>query len=172
MTHRSIILTLTLLAAAAPVSRAQSSQATASRALQLSAFGAATGVYTGLEGGKNALITAGVDLELLPLHGVRPAIEVRGSYPVDGGNISSERSLLAGPKLEFLTGHRLRPYGDFLFGRGQMNYTANSGVNGFIFGDLVYTLTTTAVYSPGFGVDYHSARISRSSSTASISAGG
>jgi hypothetical protein len=163
MTHRSIILTLALLAAAAPVSQAQSSQATASRALQLSAFGAATGVYTGLEGGKNALITVGGDLELLPLHGVRPAIEVRGSYPVDGGNIASQRSVLAGLKLEFFTGHRLRPYGDFLIGRGQMNYSANNGVNGFLYTDaagnqLDYTLTTTVVYSPGFGVDYQFTR--------------
>jgi hypothetical protein len=162
MNHRKIILALALLLAAA-TNRCLAQSPTASRALQLSAFGAATGVYTGLEGGKNFLLTAGGDLELLPLHGVRPAIEVRGSYPVDGGNIASQRSLLAGLKLEFLSDHRLRPYGDFLLGRGQMNYTANGGVNGFLYTDaagdqLVYTLTTTAVYSPGFGVDYQFTR--------------
>ncbi|HEV2646537.1 MAG TPA: hypothetical protein VGU46_09255 [Acidobacteriaceae bacterium] len=150
---RMLMVASLLVSGLMHVAKAQN-QPTASRAYQLSAFGAASGVYTGLEGGKNALLTAGGDLELLPFHGVRPAIEVRGSYPVDGGNIASQRSLLGGLKLGFLAGHALRPYGDFLIGRGQMNYPAHDGVNGFLYNDLVYTLTTTTVYSPGFGVDY------------------
>jgi len=153
MNHPKITLTLALLATLR-TSPSTAQNAAASRPLQLSAFGAATGVYTGFEGGKNFLITAGGDLELIPLHGVRPAIEVRGSYPVDGGNISSERSVLGGLKLEFLIHHRLRPYGDFLFGRGQMNYSSNSGLNGFIYNGYGYNLTTTYVDSPGFGIDY------------------
>jgi hypothetical protein len=155
MNSRKIILALLFLTAiSSSIQALAQSEPTAIRPLQISVFGAAAGVYTGLEGGKNFLITLGGDLALPPTHGMRPTVEVRGSYPINGGNISSERSVLGGLKLEFLPTHRLRPYGDFLFGRGQMNYTANYGLNGFPFGYYVYTLTTTNVESPGFGFDY------------------
>jgi hypothetical protein len=158
MNHRKFILTLALLLTTSSTTKCLAQNPTASRPLQLSVFGAATGVYTGLEGGKNFLFTAGADLGLLPLHGIRPTIEIRGSYPVDGGNISSERNALGGLKLEFLIHHRIRPYGDFLFGRGQMNYSPNNGINGYFYNSYVYTLTTTWVDSPGFGFDYQFTR--------------
>jgi hypothetical protein len=153
-----MIFVFALLLLASSTTRCHAQNATASRPLQLSVFGAATGVYTGLSGGKNALFTAGADLELLPHYSIRPTLEIRGSYPVDGGNISSERSVLGGLKLEFLINHRLRPYGDFLFGRGQMNYHPSSSLNGFFYNNYVYTLTTTYVASPGFGFDYQFSR--------------
>ena len=101
---------------------AQSAKPTADQDIQLSAFGAASGDFTGLSGGKNFSITAGGDLAPAPWHGMRPTLELRGRYPTDHGLIDSQKDVLGGLRLDFLLGHRFRPYGDFLFGRGQMNY--------------------------------------------------
>lgn len=128
---------------------AQSSHPTATQTLQLSGFGGISGVYTGLAGGKNLDITAGLDLALPPVKHIRPALEVRGSYPIDKGNIDSQRSLLAGVRANILLGRRLQPYGDFLVGRGQMNYG-----KGYFYRNSEYLLTTTWVFSPGLGFDY------------------
>ena len=131
-------------------SRAQTPQPTAVQNLQLSAFGGLSGVYTGLSGGKNLAVTAGVDLALPPVARViRPVLEVRGSYPVDSGHIDSQRSVLGGLRVDFLLGHRFEPYVDFLIGRGQMNYG-----NGYFYKNFEYLLTTTTVYSPGAGFDF------------------
>ena len=153
MKQYRIVLTLALLVATiswVSAAEAQDTHPTASRELQLSAFGAVSGVFTGLEGGKNFSITAGGDLGLPPWHGVRPTVELRGTYPTDHGLVDSEKSILGGLKAEFLLGHRLRPYGDFLVGRGQINYGL-----GYIYGNNVYELTTTYVYSPGVGADFN-----------------
>ena len=147
------ILTLALPLAImswAHAASAQYTMPTASRTLQLSAFGAATGVLTGLGGGKNFGITAGGDLGLPPWHGVRPTIEVRGEFPTDHGLVDSQKSVLAGLKVDFLLNHRFRPYGNFLFGRGQMDY----GNFGYVYGNNIYALTTTYIDSPGGGIDY------------------
>ena len=146
------ILTLALLLAicCAPAASAQYTMPTASRALQLSAFGGVSGVFTGLQGGKNFSITAGGDLGLPPWRGLRPTIEIRGIYPTDHGLVDSQKSILFGGKVDFLLNHRIHPYGDFLFGRGQINY----GQFGYVYGDYIYSLTTTYVDSPGAGFDY------------------
>jgi hypothetical protein len=151
-----IILTLTLLVSTlcGAAASAQSDHPTATRALQLSAFGGVSGVYTGLAGGKNFSITAGAALGLPPWHGVRPAIELRGTYPADRGNIDAQKSILAGLDVEFLLSDRFRPYGDFLFGRGQMNYQTFQGADGYPFEGNIYTLTTTYIDSPGAGFNY------------------
>lgn len=128
---------------------AQSPHPTASQTLQLSAFGGVSGVYTGLSGGKNLDITAGLDLALPPVKHVRPALEFRGSFPIDKGTIDSQRSVLGGVRVNFLLGRRLQPYGDFLLGRGQMNYG-----NGYFYRNSEYLLTTSWVFSPGLGFDY------------------
>jgi hypothetical protein len=157
MKQAKIFLALAVLLATisgAPTMLAQDSHPTASRELQLSAFAAASGVDTGLAGGKNLSITAGGDLGLPPWRGVRPTIEVRGTYPTDRGTVDSQKSILAGLKVEFLLHHRFRPYGDFLFGRGQINYQTNGGLPGYLFDNQVYSLTTTYIDSPGGGFDY------------------
>ena len=64
---------------------------TASQALQLSAFGGLTGVFTDIEGGHNLSISAGVDLAFLSLRGFHLAAEGRGTYPMDTGTISSQK---------------------------------------------------------------------------------
>ncbi|HWB33266.1 MAG TPA: hypothetical protein VG714_08850 [Acidobacteriaceae bacterium] len=150
MNYRKLSAAL-LFAASLPATTALSQQAlpTATRTLQLSAFGAVAGVYTGLSGGKNFAVVAGVDLGLPPWRMMRPVIEVRGLYPTDHGVIDSQKSILAGLRTDFLLNHRLRPYGDFLLGRGQMNYDG-----GYLFGNAIYLQTTTPVYSPGGGFDY------------------
>ena len=128
---------------------AQSALPTAERTLQLSAFGGLSGVYTRLSGGKNLDILAGADLGLPPVRHVRPEIEVRGVYPMDGGTIDAQKSILVGLKADFLLNHRLQPYGDFLFGRGEIHYR-----NGYQLGSEIYLLTTTNVYSFGGGLEY------------------
>jgi hypothetical protein len=130
---------------------AEGQYATATQRLQLSGFGAVSGVFTGLGGGKNFSITAGGDLGLPPFHGVRPTIEVRGTYPTDRGLIEHQKDILGGVRVDFLLGHRIHPYADFLFGRGETIYSPSS-YNKYNGSD--YELTTTYVYSPGAGFDY------------------
>ena len=122
---------------------------TAIQPLQISAFLAGTGTFTNLGGGKNLDITAGADLTFLRFRLIKPAFEVRGSYPIDSGHISSQKSFLLGPRVEYPIG-RLHPYADFLFGRGQIDYLNG----GYIVGNLDYISSNTFIYSPGVGVDY------------------
>lgn len=117
--------------------------------LQLSAFAGGTGTFTGLEGGKNLAITAGADLTFLAFRQFRPSFELRGTYPIDKGHISSQKNFLLGPKVEYPIG-RFHPYVNFLIGRGAINYHDP----GFIFGNTRYLSTNTVVYSPGVGLDY------------------
>jgi outer membrane protein with beta-barrel domain len=130
-------------------SHAQASNPTATQQLQLSAFGGLTGTYTNFEGGKNLDITAGADLTVLALRKFRPSFEIRGTYPVDSGHISGQKSFILGPKVEYPIG-RLHPYADFLIGRGQIDYLNG----GFLYNNLLYLSSTSTVYSPGLGLDY------------------
>lgn len=152
MKQHKLALTLAFLLATTSCTRfavAQSAHPTAARDLQLAAFGAVSGVYTGLGGGKNFAVTAGVDLALTPWRWLRPTLEVRGTYPTDHGLVDSQKDILGGLRLDFLLNHRIHPYGDFLFGRGQINYGY-----GYIYGAEIYDLTTTYIDSPGAGFDY------------------
>jgi hypothetical protein len=148
MKFKHYVVSLTLLVAA--LSASAQSMPTATQKLQLSAFAGGSGVLTNLLGGKNLSFTAGVDLAYLGFRLFKPAIEVRGSYPVYDGHIDSQKSILAGPKVEFPLGRRLHPYADFLIGRGEIDY--NQGL--FIVGPVEYISTNTTVYSPGAGIDY------------------
>jgi hypothetical protein len=162
MKQNKAVLTLALLLAPfflSSVAAAQSAKPTANQDIQLSAFVAASGDYTGLAGGRNLSITAGADLALAPWHRTRPTLELRGTYPMDGGAIVAQKDVLAGLRLDFLLRRRVHPYGDFLFGRGQMNYeqtcqTINGPVSGYSFEGSCYQVSATYVYSPGAGFDY------------------
>lgn len=154
MKYCKLVLTLAVLSASLSwvcSATAQQALPTATRQLQLSAFGAVSGDFTGLEGGKNFAITAGGDLGLPAWRGIRPTIEVRGRYPTDHGLIDSQKDILGGLRVDFLLNHRLRPYGDFLFGRGQMNY----GLTGYLYKNYIYSLTTTYIDAGGVGFDYN-----------------
>src|ERR1017187_9403400 len=99
MKHSKVVLTLALLLATlswAYAAVAQEAHPTATRQLQLSAFGAVSGVFTGLEGGKNFAVTAGGDLGLPAWLGIRPTIEIRGRYPTDHGLVDSQKDILGG----------------------------------------------------------------------------
>jgi hypothetical protein len=152
MTYTQISVRLFLFTAVSALTHAAFPQAApaGTQKLQLSAFAAATGTFTGLEGGKNLGITAGADLTFLGFRRFRPAFEARGTYPIDKGHISSQKNFLLGPKVEYPLG-KLHPYADFLIGRGQIDYHAP----GFVFGDTLFINSNTTVYSPGVGLDYN-----------------
>jgi hypothetical protein len=152
MTYTKLSAKLALFTAVSALTHAALPQAApaGTQKLQLSAFVAATGTFTGLEGGKNLGITAGADLTFLGFRRFHPAFEARGTYPLNKGHISSQKNFLLGPKVEYPLG-KLHPYADFLIGRGQIDYHAP----GFIFGNTLYINSNTVVYSPGVGVDYN-----------------
>jgi Outer membrane protein beta-barrel domain len=152
MKFRSVLLTLTLITANLILALTANAQsvATATQPLRLSAFVAGTYTTTNLARGKNLQITAGADLTLLTFRVFKPSVEVRGTYPIDKGNISSQKNILVGPKIEYPLG-RLHPYADLFVGRGKIDYNDP----GFIFGNFRYDSSTTIVYSPGVGLDYN-----------------
>lgn len=128
---------------------------TATQALQLSTFAGFTGTYTGLYGGKNLGITAGVDLGLRSYFSLSPALEIRGAYALDQGTIDSQKSALGGLRVAKNFG-RLQPYADILYGRGELHY--GSGIPSVDDPSFSYTKSASNVLSPGGGVDL---RISR-----------
>ncbi len=133
-----------------PVAAAAQSSPTASRALEPSVFLGVSGVYTGLQTARNASITAGADIGFRRFFGLSPAIEVRGTYPIDSGQVAGEESVEGGLRVGKRYTH-FRPYADILFGRGQLNYEDG----GYIVPSqsFRYIQSTTNVISPGIGVD-------------------
>lgn len=126
------------------------SVSTASRTVVPSAFAGITGTYTGLYGGRNLGITAGLNLGFRPFFGFLPAIQVRGTYPVDNGSIVGQEHVEGGLRVQKRY-RAVRPYADFLFGRGEMNYQ-----NGGLAVPLQayrYVQTTSNVISPGIGLE-------------------
>ena len=145
-----LITLLFLLFAALPVAYCQGNS-TDVRPLQLYAFGGATGTYTGIEGGKNLGLTAGVDLGFGGYRGFLPSIEVRGTYPVDDGTIAGERNILGGLKVERQY-RSLHPYVDVLFGRGQIYYGGNGVLNPSY--TVLYQRSNSNIFAAGGGVDF------------------
>ncbi len=123
--------------------------ATAVQQLQISAFGAGTGTWTNLAGGHNLSVTAGGDVAFLTFRRLRPVIEVRGTYPVHGGTVDSQKDVLGGLRVEREIGV-FRPYVNFLVGRGAIDFQDG----GFRNGPFIYLRTISTVYSPGLGVEY------------------
>jgi opacity protein-like surface antigen len=138
---------LALLAVPLAFSQAQP---TAVKNVPLSFFGGVTGVYTGLSGGKNLSITAGTDLRLRDIFGLAPSVEVRGTYPVDRGQVASQKNILAGFRVGRSFGS-FTPYGDVLFGLGQLNYSSLQPNPSNTF---AYSYSSSNVYSAGAGVDF------------------
>ena len=123
----------------------------ASRPFTISAFGGATGTFTGLDGGKNLGITAGGDLGFKPFHYYYPSVEVRGTYPIDDGHVDSQKNILGGVKVERFFGN-FHPYVDFFFGRGKIDYLNGGYPNPA--GTLLYLDSISNVYGPGGGLDF------------------
>jgi len=118
--------------------------------LQLSVFGGFTGTDTGLASGKSLGLTGGADLRFPPLHGLDPSLEFRGTYAIANDGIDSQKSVLGGVKVAAHFG-RLYPYGNFLLGRGEINY----GSSGYQVPGrpIFYTQSSSIVLSPGGGLD-------------------
>jgi hypothetical protein len=131
-----------------PVGSLAQSLPTATQALQFSTFVAATRISTDLESGENFDITSGMDLMLLSLRRLDIAGELRGSYPLQRGTTSSQESFVSGPKVEYRI-HHLRPYADFMVGRGRITYLSG----GYIFRNVKYIRSNSLVLSPGIGLD-------------------
>ena len=122
----------------------------ATQQLQISAFSGVTPTSTGIGQGNNFTVTAGADIAFVGFRRIPSVIEIRGSYPVAGGNVDKQRSFVAGPVIGYTVG-RFRPYVDFLIGKGAINYLSG----GYVFGDAKYISSSTVVYSPGVGLDYN-----------------
>jgi hypothetical protein len=158
-----------LLFVATPV-WAQHAEPTAVRKLQTSVYGLFNYTDTGLQPrngsgalygskGHNAGITAGVDVSVYSWNRFAAAIDIRGSYPINDGQLVAEKSLLGGLRVSYepagifstpIAGlSRLRPYGDFLYGRGEMDYQHG----GYLVGNLLYTQTAGGIYAGGGGVE-------------------
>lgn len=132
--------------------QAQMAQPTANKLFEISTFGGFNGTYTGLSGGKNLGLTAGVDVGIRSYYGFRPFLEGRGTYPVDGGHIDAQRNALGGVRVERFVFPGLRVYGDFLLGRGQIDYL--NGGYPEPGGEFLILKSTSNVYSPGGGAEY------------------
>ena len=129
---------------------------TADRSFRFSAFGAANGTWTGLNGGRNAGITAGLNVDLPSFRRWVPAVEARGTYPVKEGQVDSQKNFLGGLRVGTWVGARLFPYADVLFGRSQINYAApgyqKPGTPVF------YTVTSSTALAFGGGIEYRLTR--------------
>ena len=151
MIHLRLVLYSAALASAAFATKVHAQSApTATRTLRLSAFAGVNGTFTGLSGGKNAGLTAGADLSIRPYFSLEPSIEVRGTYPVHDGTIDAQKNILGGLRVAKRFGP-FHPYGDILFGRGEIDYQNNgySDPSGL----LRYYKTVSGVLAPGAGVD-------------------
>jgi hypothetical protein len=149
---KNLVVTLTCAACLAAVHAGAQATPTASKLFEISAFGGITGTYTGLSGGRNLGITAGLDVGLRSYHGFRPILEGRGTYPIDGGEIDAQKSALGGIRVEHGVLRNLTVYGDFLIGRGEIDY--QNGGYPSPDGYYLFLSSTTTVLSPGAGVNY------------------
>ena len=123
---------------------------TASRGVVPSVFVGLTGAYTGLYGSRNLGITAGLDIGFKPFYGLLPSIELRGTYPINSGSVVGEEHVEGGLRVQKRYGF-VRPYVDFLYGRGELNYQ-NGGL-AVPMQAFRYLQTTGDVISPGLGFE-------------------
>jgi hypothetical protein len=152
------------LALLAPRASAQALY-TATQMYSLSAWGGATGTLLNLppqnsvtstssslfSGGKNVGISAGVDLRVWQFHAFLPSVEIRGTFPIQSGNVAAVENVLGGAKIEYPLGSRYHPYVDFFFGRGELKYQNGGYVSPD--GRFLYLQSFSNVFSPGGGVD-------------------
>lgn len=129
---------------------------TASQDMEISAWGGATGAYTGIYGSRNLLVTAGAAVAFRPFHGVRPAVEVRGTLPLMNGAYAGERNMLVGATFSKNVLPRLDIYGDFFWGKGKIEYQGGGLVDAT--GTFAYVYNYSNVFSPGGGAEYRLTR--------------
>ena len=146
-----IFTTIALLCAlgTASVAHAQA-DSTDVRPLQFYAFGGPTGNFTGLAGGRNIGVTAGLDLGFGVFHGFLPTVEVRGTEPFDDGNVDSQKDVLGGLRIEKRYGP-VHPYVDAMFGRGEITYSGSGYLDPA--GTTEYQKTNSNLIAFGVGAD-------------------
>jgi len=120
----------------------------------ISVFSGMTGLLTGLSSAKNLGTTAGVDIGLPYLFDFHPSLEGRATYSFYNGQVDRQKNALGGFKASRRLG-RFSPYGDLLFGRGEMYYRKGYPSLSHSF---LYLRTTSWVVSPGFGAAYEVSR--------------
>jgi hypothetical protein len=127
---------------------------TATTNIQLSAFAGVSANYSGVQLAKNGDVTAGIDIGFRPFAGFFPALEARGLYPIAKGTVVNEKNILGGIRLGRRK-ERFNPYGDVLFGRGELKYPGglSNPTNTFII-----LSNTSNVLSFGGGLDYNLSR--------------
>jgi hypothetical protein len=101
-------------------------------------------------GGGNVGISVGVNLRVWQYHGFLPSVEVRGTFPIYKGTIAAEENAMVGIKIERPLG-RYHPYGEFFFGRSEINYQGSGYIS--LNGLELYQQTISNVLAPGLGVD-------------------
>ncbi len=144
------ILAAALLYCLAAQAQAQNIPTAVSR-IQLYGWGGVAGNFTGLSLAKNGDIVVGADLEFHPFFTLYPALEVRGLYPLDKGHIVAEKNALVGLRLGRHV-HPFSPYGDLLFGRGELNFKSPGYPTPD--GNFYVLSNTSNVISFGAGTDY------------------
>ncbi|ADV82763.1 hypothetical protein [Terriglobus saanensis] len=120
------------------------------RKIPVSAFVGGTGNWTGLYGGKNLGINAGLDVGLHSLWVLQPSFEIRAMYPVHDGHIDSQKNILVGFRFD-KNFNRLTPYVDVLYGLGKIVYDPARPNPTQTF---AYTSSSSNVFSPGVGLEY------------------
>lgn len=152
MTHtRHLIQRVTVFAIVfSPFGLLAQSVPTATQRLQLSTFLTATETSSGFQGAKNFDITSGGDLTWLRFRHFNTGVELRGFYPIQSGSVIGQKSILAGPKLEYPKSI-FRPYVDLLVGRGRISYLDG----GYVAGTVKYIRSDSAVLSTGIGCDLY-----------------
>ncbi|HEX4156401.1 MAG TPA: outer membrane beta-barrel protein [Acidobacteriaceae bacterium] len=153
MRLKELVTVLTLVLGLSALHAGAQATPTASRPLELSTFGGITGTYTGLSSGRNLGITAGVDVGFRPFFGIRPFLEGRGTYPIDGGGIDAQKNALGGVRFSRPVFRNIDVYGDILYGRGAIKY--ESGGYPSLSGQYLYIRSTSNVFSPGVGAELH-----------------
>jgi hypothetical protein len=88
--------------------------------------------------------SVGADFRLGRLWFGQPAIGARITFSTS--SFGKENTYMFGPEMHYVFG-KLRPYGDFLLGKGDITYKNSAGQDGFT--------DDSVVFEPGAGVDYH-----------------
>jgi opacity protein-like surface antigen len=120
--------------------RAQATS-TASRSLDLAAFGGYTGARPDYGPYHDQGMGFGIDVTRYFHLPIVPSLEGRGNFL--SGTAVSQKTFLVGLRAEYPLGHRLHPYANFLVGAGTMHFKFIPG----------YTSDNSTVYSYGGGID-------------------
>jgi hypothetical protein len=133
----------------ASILRAQS-EPTASRPLDLSTFVGLSNTRIGIDGGRNLGVAAGLSLSFPRYIGLIPSLELRGTTPLSGSTVLSEKNYSVGLQVAKPLGRSFMPFANFLVGRNQFIYLGD-GLR-VPLTNVVYTKSASNLFSPGFGI--------------------